>query len=190
MVSNISAEMLLSFINYHGKKKVSMEEMFKNLSLEMGGDGSKITKSQLDAYIKKAESGSIKISKAKLKALKKLQANWDQISKGKDSVTYSDLKDFPVLLANAVIGDFEDPDKEDKKDKSDNSDEYKLNINDYLKKAFDISDANEITKSELESHLQSLLADSSNDEANSDLVDLFTNLIASYQPNTTVETDV
>ena len=184
MVIGVSAEMILGFVKFHGKRKVTLAEMFKSLSLEMGGDGTKITKKQLDSYIQKAENGSIKISKTKLKALKKLQENWGKISKDGQNITFADLKDMPMLLVNAVTGDFEDPDKEKKVDNSD-----KFNLQDYLKTVLNLSKDEEITQSDLEAHLKSLLSESSNDGTNADLVDAVTNLIASFSTPTTVEAE-
>lgn len=187
MVSNVSAGMILGFINYHGKRKVTLEEMFKRLSLEMGGDGTKITKKQLDDYINKAESGLINVSDAKLKALKKMQGSWDKLSKDGENITFDDLKKFPMLLMDITISEFEESDKDKKQDDSDNS---KFNIKNYLKEVFNQSDSNEITKSDLESYLKSLLSESSADEENSDLVDALTNLIALSPTFTTIETEV
>lgn len=175
MVNNISAGLILGYVNIIGKKKVSLEEMFKSLSLEMGGDGNTITKKQLDTYIAKAESGAIKVSNAKLKALKKLQEKWDDISKGKDSISFSDLKDFSMLLVNIVVGGFQDSEEEDSS---------KSDLKEYAKQTLGISDDTS-DKSDLEAHLKSLLADHSNDDSNSDLVDLLTNLIAVHESNAT-----
>lgn len=189
MVSNVSAEMILGFIKYHGKKKVTLEEMFKSLSLEMGGDGKTITKKQLDEYVRKAEAGLINISKTKLQALKKMQENWDNISKDGNNLTFADFKGFPTLLVDAAVGDFEDSDKDKKKDTFDNTENskiYKFNIDD-LKQAMGVSENNEITKSDVESYLQSVLSVSSDDDSSSDLVDSLTNLIANFSVNTTVE---
>lgn len=188
MISNISAEMILGFIKYHGKKKVTLAEMFKSLSLEMGGDGKTITKKQLDDYIRKAETGIIKVSKSRLKALKKMQANWDKLSKDGNSINFADLKDFPMLLVNATVGDFEDSDNESK-EKTDDLDKYKLDIND-LKKIIGVAENSEITKSDVESYLQSILSEPSNDDSNSDLVDSLTNFVANFSINTTIETEV
>lgn len=185
MVSNISAGMILGHILTHGKHKVTLEEMFKRLSFEMGGDGKTITKKQLDEYVSKAESGNIKISKAKLKALKQLQAKWDDISKGKDSISFSDMKGFPLMLVSIYVSGFEDSEDEDKKDSK--KDDFK----EYVKLALEIND-NSLDKSALESKLKSLLADKSNDDSNGDLIDTLTNLIAASdaKANTTVEKQV
>jgi len=186
MVSGVSAEMILAFTKYHGKKKATLEEMFKSLSLEMGGDGKTITKNELNSYIQKAENGTIEINATKLKALKKMQENWDNISKDGENITFADLKDMPMLLFNAAVGDLNDSDKNKKSnDAEDTGEADKFNLQNYLKTALNISDNQEITKSDLESHLKSVLSDSSNDA--SGIVDTLTNVIASYSSTTTIE---
>lgn len=184
MVSNISSGMILGYIVSHGKRKVTLEDMFKRLSVEMGGDGSAITKKQLDTYINKAESGKIKLSSSELKALKQLQAKWNDIAKGKDTISFSDMKDFLVLLMNIFIGSFQNSDN---KDDSDSSNDFK----EYLKKTLGISDNNP-SKSDLEAKLKSLLSDKSNDDSNGDLVDTLTNMIAAHDSNanTTISEEV
>lgn len=184
MVAGVSAEMILAFKKFSGKKKATLQEMFKSLSLEMGGDGKTIKKDQLSAYIRKAESGAVKISPSRLRALKKMLENWDKISKDGENITFADLKDMPMLLFNAAVGDLSDSDKKKKSDNEDKSD--KFDLEEYLKTALNLSDGEEITKSDLESHLKSLLSDTS-EEANTDLIDVLTNLIAA--PVTTVETE-
>lgn len=182
MVSSISAGMILAFTKFHGKKKPTMEEMFKSLSLEMGGDGKTITKSQLDSYIQKAENGTIEVNPTRLKALKKMQKDWDNISKDGETITFADLKSMPMLLFNAVVGDFSDSDNNKKTDEDD-----KFDIKNYLKTALNLSEDDEVKKSDLESHLKTLLSETSED--NTDLIDTITNLIASYSSTTTVETE-
>lgn len=187
MVVGVSAEMILAFVKYHGKKKVSLQEMFKSLSLEMGGDGKTIKKDQLSSYIKKAESGAVKLSPSRLKALKKMLENWDKISKDGENITFADLKDMPMLLFNAAVGDdFSDSDKKKKTDKFDNTD--KFDLKEYLKTALNISDDNEINKSDLESHLKTLLSDTSNETPGelSDLIDNMVNILASLDTASTI----
>lgn len=186
MVSNVSSGMILAYENYHGKKKVTLAEMFKRLSLEMGGDGTKITKKQLDDYIKKAESGLVSISKSKLKALKKMQEHWDNISSDGENITFDDIKNFPMLLIDIAVGDFEESDKEKKQNELSDLEDSKFDIKTYLKTALNKSDDSEITKSDLEAQLQTLLSESSNDETSSELVDSLTNLIASFNSVSTI----
>lgn len=179
MVNGVSAEMILAFAKFHGKKKATLSEMFKSLSLEMGGDGKTITKEQLSSYVRKAENGTIKINKTRLEALKKMLDNWDNISKDGKNITFADLKGMPMLLFNAVVGDLNDSDKEKKSDESD-----KFDIKDYLKTVLNIAEDEEFTQADLESHLKSLLSDTSDE--NSDLIDNMVNVLASYETAPTV----
>ena len=76
------------------KKPPSAEDMFNKLTQDVGGDGKTITKDQLESSIKKLESDSSTSSadKHKLGFLKQLNANFDKISNGSDSITSDDLK--------------------------------------------------------------------------------------------------
>lgn len=179
MVIGVSAEMILAFVKYNGKKKMSMEEMFKSLSLEMGGDGKTITKNQLSSYIRKAENGTVKINATRLKALKNMLKNWDNISTDGKNITFGDLKNLPMLLFNAAVGDFDDSKKTKDDEESD-----KFDIKEYLKTALNLSEDDEITKSDLEAHLKSLLSETSDE--NSDLIDNMVNTLASYESASTI----
>jgi len=106
MIWNISSSFIQAFEMVKSGKKITPEEMFKRLSIMMGGDGESITKKQLDNYIAEAEKGDVKTNKSGLTALKVMQQNWDQISGGKDSITVGDLKDYTTLLAMAFAGSF------------------------------------------------------------------------------------
>lgn len=182
MISGVSAEMILAFKKFSGKKKATLQDMFKSLSFEMGGDGNTITKEQLSSYVRNAQNGTIKLNPTRLKALKKILENWDNISKDGKSITYTDLQSMPMLLFNAAVGDLENSDKKKKTDDEDKSE--KFDIEKYLKEALNIPEDREIKKSDLESHLKTLLSDTS-EEINTDLTDALTNLIAA--PMTTVE---
>lgn len=183
MVVGVSAEMILAFKKFSGQKKATLQDMFKSLSVEMGGDGKTITKSQLSTYIQKAESGTTKLSPTRLQALKKMLANWDNISKDGESITFSDMQSMPMLLFDAAVGDFNNPDKTKKSDDEQESD--KFDVQEYLKNALNIPEDGEIKKSDIESHLKSVLSDSSNDATG--IVDTLTNVIATYNSTTTVE---
>lgn len=180
MVNGISSELLLSFVNFHGKTKLSPKEMFKHLSLEMGGDGTKITKDQLDNYIKKAKSGAIKISAKKLRALEQLQNNWDTISGKKDSITEGDLEKYIGILLDATAGGPESSEDSD----TDNSELIKLALNFYNTEGSSNLNAKSL--------LKSLLAGSTdeNDDKNANLIDALTNSIAKSDANSTVEKEV
>lgn len=185
MVSGVSAEMILAFKKFSGKKKATLQEMFKSLSVEMGGDGNSITKSQLSSYIQKAESGAAKISPTRLQALKKMLANWDNISQDGDNVTFADMQKMPMLLFDAAVGDFNDSDKTNKTDETESE---KFDIEAYLKDALNIPDEQKITKPDIESHLRTLLADTSADTPpeTSNLIDSVVNVLANFDNAPTV----
>lgn len=185
MVYNISATFLESYVNYFSNKKVSLAEMFKRLSLEMGGDGNTITKDQLDNYIKKAEGGSIEISHQKLSALKQMQRNWDTISKGDGSIDFGDMQEYKVLLILASIGSFELIKTAD--DNSDNAD----SVNSLIK-ALGLSNVHElkdVKDSDLNAHLKNLLADDSNDDSNANTIAMITNIIATSKTLPSIEAE-
>lgn len=72
---------------------LSASDLFSKLTNDLGGDGKTITKSELESYIKKVESdNSGSEDKRKLGLLKQLDANWDKISGGSDSITESQLE--------------------------------------------------------------------------------------------------
>ena len=173
-IQNISAGFIESYINFHGKKKMTPAEMFKRLSLEMGGDGNTITKDQLNNYIDKADSGSIKVGEPKLTALKMIQKNWDTISGGKDNITLGDMKDYTSLLAMAMV------DTSQTVDDSENSDDQSTDNTKIADKA---------TIEELITALKSALSDITKDEFNSDLVAKLTNQIADNNPTSTIQVE-
>lgn len=193
MVSSVSSGMILGYIQTHQKHKVTLEEMFKHLSVEMGGDGKTISKKQLDDYIKKAQSGEIKISNAHLSALKQLQAKWNDIAKGKDSISFANMKNFALLLMNLYVSGFQEP--EDEKSKEDSKNDVDETIEKEVLQLHDKSSSQSgqsVNESGLKMQLQKVLADKSNDDSNPDLVDKLTNIIAKQQSssNTTVEIEV
>ncbi len=185
MVVGVSAEMILAFKKFSGKKKATLKDMFKSLSFEMGGDGNSITKEQLSSYVRNAQNGTIKLNPARLKALKKILDNWDKISKDGKSITYADLQSMPMLLFNAAVGDLTDS-KKDKKEDEDESE--KFDIEKYLKDALNITEDEEITKTDIEAHLKTLLANTSADTPpeTTNLIDSMVNILASFDNAPTV----
>lgn len=171
-ISNINPGFLQSYVNFHSKTKLTIEEMFKHLSIEMGGDGKTITKSQLDDYIEKAESHSVKISKQKLSALKQIQKNWDTISKGEDSISAGNMEGCETLLAAAIADGFETIEVSDAANNA-VSEIYK-----YLLENLGISDLKDASDSDLNSYLQTLLSEDSDDDAIGDAIDSLINLMA------------
>lgn len=152
---------------------MTLDEMFKRLSLEVGGDGKTITKKQLDDYIAKANNGSIDVSKAKLKALTTIQKHWDEISGNKDSITAGDMEKYKIFLMQAFTGDFEKTETPIDKQSA------KKNLYEYLAEVLNAKDEG-ISKDDLSSYLQSLISESSDETDNSDEIALITNVIADF----------
>lgn len=174
-IQNISAGFIETFANIKGKKKLTPDEMFKKLSLEMGGDGKTITKKQLNDYIKSASSGKIKIGEPKLTALKMMQKNWDTISNGKDSITLDDLKNYTTLLGMAMVDTSEPDDDSDTTDKENDKDK---------KSAIDKATLEELTNA-----LKKALSETTKDEFNTDLIAELTNKIADNTPASTIQVE-
>lgn len=186
-IYNISAGFLQICENYLGKKKLSSEDIFKRLSYEMGGDGKTITKKQLDDYIDKAEKGSVNVDSGKLKALKKIQNNWDNIAKGKDSITYDDMKGHEALLFATVIGTFTKTDIDDEQQSKIVDEVY-----DILKSYYKVSDNAELKKEDLVKYLNNIISKSSeeDDDTNSEIVGTLVNMISSFDQEKTVDVEI
>lgn len=185
-INGISANLLKYYVTFQSKKDMTLEDMFRMLSFEMGGDGSSITKDQLDSYIDKAEAGDIDVSKSKLRTLKTIQNNWDTISGGDDSISFEDMKKYAILLLGAMVDGGSSEDSE--------AEASDAEINSYLltKRALEISDDDEDRASKLSSILKETLSGitDENDDANADLIASLTNLIAKSYSQPTIEKDV
>lgn len=181
-ICNITPGFLLSYVNVFSKPDIKPEDIFKQLSLEMGGDGNTITKSQLDNYISKAESGDISITKQKLHALKQIQKNWDTISNGEDSIDYSDMDKYKTLLFATLGGGFEVSDDTDIK-------ENPVDLCNLLKLNLGISDLDKATHAELNNHLKTLLSKDSSDDEIGDTIDSLINLMASRSNESSVSVE-
>ncbi len=171
IIYGISSNFLQAYVNLQSKEKLTPEEMFRRLSLEMGGDGEKITKDQLDKYIKKIEAGKVKASKEKIYALTYMQKNWDEISGGKDAITLADMEKYSTILALAMTSTFETEEIEIK-------DEDKKTPYEMLLENMEISDFAEATAVELNKYLKTLIAADSDDDTIADAIDAIINIIA------------
>lgn len=188
-IYNVSPNFLLIYQKYARKDKLNLEEVFKDLSYELGGDGKTINKKNLDEYIDKADQGLQKVDKNKLKALKDIQKHWDEISDGKDSITYDDIKDHAVLLMQTLMGDFTETEIPESEQSINDA------IYDYLVDYLDLDNKDEIKQSDLEKYLNDLVANSAEEDgtesySNSELIGALTNMIATYSPTSTVEKEV
>lgn len=185
-INNISSDLLQSYVSYQAKSELKPREMFQMLSLELGGDSETITKSQLDEYISSAKDGSISISNKEYAALTTLQDNWDTISNGGDSITYSDMKNYSNILVSAVTGGIS---LSDNPGSLSNSSEIK-DVNAYLiehaLKGIDKTDSSGAT-----SLLQTLLTGTTdkNDDANANLIGSLINFIANFESASTIDVE-
>jgi|GEM_PF-4133792 len=85
-----------------GITRKSPEDMFKQLSKDAGGDGTSITKDQLQAYVTK-----LKEEGKDAKPLDDILSNFDEISNGSDSITASDID---TAMKNGTLKAPEKPD--------------------------------------------------------------------------------
>lgn len=184
VIYNITPGFLQAYVTYQSKKDISMEEIFKRLSYEMGGDGKSITKKELDNYIKNYEASTKGHHSPKLSALKIIQKNWDTISHGKDSITFEDMKDYSTLLAAIFAGDFTATEVDDSTDSAIDA------VLDYLADYLGLSSKDDLKKSDLTSYLNELITNSSEEnDVDGELIGALTNAIATFDTNTTVETE-
>lgn len=189
-ISGLSSGLMRSYINFQSKEKISSRELFQMLSLELGGDSEKITKKQLDSYLEEAEDGLLEVSTGELSSLKTLQRNWDTISSGKDSITFSDMENYSGLLISMVIGSGQE-NSEQEKDYS--MYDYQENVDNYIiAHTLGIPDLADASESDLSSYLKELLSgsDSSDDDSNANLIDTLTNMIAMFSSKSTLSLDV
>lgn len=183
-IYNINPGFLQTYMTYQGRDKLDMEEVFKRLSFEMGGDGKTISKSQLDNYINNAESNGRNVGNTKLGALKFIQKNWDTIAKGEDVITYDNLKDSQNLLAATLTSDFTETEVDEAETSLTDA------IYDYLTDYLGLSSKNDVTKTDLTSYLNELISEQSGDsDANNELIGALTNMIDSSSYPSTIEAD-
>ena len=176
MVYHIGSGLITSFINIQSNPKMTPEEMFKRLSIQMGGDGESITKDQLNKYIKKGESNPANHHKVKMAALKDLQQNWDTISHKKDSITFGDISEYEALLALASADDFE---SSTESEISTPPQKNKGNLHTYIEEAA-AANGKGVSKNDLNERLKALLSDDLSEVDNTEEIATITNLIADF----------
>lgn len=185
-IVGFGANLLKVYYSCQERGVMSMEEMFKSLSLSLGGDGEKITKKDLDKYIENADKGLVDVGKTKLRALKMIQKNWGTISQDKDYITLSDMKDYSFLLIMAVYGDTSASDPSNELTTEDEQKDTAI-IEDLMKNTKDCTPSEVCDK--LANLLKDLLngTDDTSDEENANLIAAVTNLIADSSQTYTVE---
>lgn len=166
-------------------------QIFEKLSTDLGGDGKSITKDQLDNYVKKAESGSISIPDEELDALSNLQDEWDNISEGSDSISYSDMsasgnKDILTSMVPETKNGSTNNLKQAVAD-------YQDSINNFIKEsALSFSANNSSSGTNLySSMLKTLLTGTTdeNDDSNTEKIATLINKLAESEKTSTIETE-
>jgi len=159
------------------RKAPSADDMFKKLTQDVGGDGKTVTKDQLESYIKNLESDSSSdTDKGKLGFLKQLDANFDKISSGSDSITATDLKKGMSSLKPPSGGakGANGPDNTKSTSSSSSS-----------------SNSSELTKDQLQNYLNELKAmDAADSDIAAKIQKAITNYGQSSSSNTLTEADI
>lgn len=183
-INGISSNLIQSYVTIKSKPDLTLEDMFRMLSFSLGGDGTSITKEQLDDYIDKADSGDLKVDSSRLKALKTMQKNWKTIAGDDDSLSFGDMKAFPMLLISAMFGGISSG--SDSKTTDSEVGSY------LLENILENPEKDEDKTAKLSALLNKALSGNSdeNDDKNADLVATLTNLLAKSSSNTTIEAEV
>ncbi|MDD3236564.1 MAG: hypothetical protein PHV37_00525 [Candidatus Gastranaerophilales bacterium] len=104
MVYALNSGLIISYTNLvSSKTKMTSKQLFAMFSLSIGGDGTSITKSQLSSFIKEADDGLVKVGKTRLKNLKTLEKDWDDLFNKKDSISQEDFNKLTPLFLSAMI---------------------------------------------------------------------------------------
>lgn len=198
-MSNINAvgstSLTASYLDSTSNAKVDPKKVFQELSIDMGGDGKEITKKQLDSYITKAKAAKAGkedtsgISDNELKGLETMQKNWDKISKGSDSITYSNMSS---AANKSILTSMDTADKTTTIDKSAEAKEFTKTLNDYIVNSALNTNTNTSSSNNAQSILKTLLTGTTdeNDDSNAELIAKLTNIIAeSKKAKSTVETE-
>lgn len=89
--SKKATSLLSDYLQNTPEENVDSRTIFKNLSFDVGGNGSTVTKDGLASYISEAQKGTVSTSDNQLSSLKTLYNNWNEISGGDDSINYGDV---------------------------------------------------------------------------------------------------
>lgn len=175
------------YISSTSTSQLDAKTLFKKLSIDVGSDGKNITEDQLNSYISKAQSGKVSVSSDELNALKDIQKNWDTLSNGSSSITYSDMAGNTDMLTSMAGTTATTSSTSALNLTQSSTDEvYSYLINSALS-----SGSSNNTGSNLSSMLKTLLTGTTdeNDDANAELVAQLTNLIAESKTKSTISTE-
>src|SRR5574344_251615 len=181
-INTLGSGIIKSYLNYAKLSSVSTEDAFRAISLQVGGDGSKIDKETLDSFIANADEDT-----ADLSQLKTLQKNWYKISSGDEEISAKNVtsnKEYSNLFFSALtskiskdVSSFTTTSTSSETSSSTTDKIYSFLID----SAINCNSSSTSTKYDLlNSILNSLLSSDSTDD-NSDAIDTVVNLIAAMQ---------
>lgn len=191
---------LADYLDSTSNSNLDSKEIFKKLSIDVGGDGKTITEDQLNNYIKKTEDAKAAysaqktdedtsgISDTELEGLKTLQKNWDKISNGGDKITYANIS--ASGYKDTLTGmDEADTSSVDVESLQEDYNQSLQDINDYLmSSALKTSTS---SSSGAKSLLNTLLTGTTdeNDDSNADMIAKLVNLLEDFKSTSTIETE-
>ena len=208
MVRGIGTNLLLGYINYASKNS-SSEDLFRQFSTSIGGDGNTISKNNLDSYIQSAENGTVKASSTKIDAMKNLSDNWENFFGDSKSVSIDEFQEKIGVFASVLLADSKEEVKETAKTAIEDTkkireaeaekkaeaqkkiqeqqkelEEQKKQIQEFYNELSTKVEAAKdgITKNDLTNYLNKLLdkADAKSNTTNSDEIDFISNLIGDF----------
>ncbi len=114
MISTITSGTMLNMYKYGSPtKQIDQKQVFANVSIMVGGDGSSISKAQLKSYIDKASNGMVKVSRQQLQAMKSMYSQWDNtFGKDRDTISFEDFNKAAHLFYQIAMTSNEEDENE------------------------------------------------------------------------------
>jgi hypothetical protein len=179
IINTLSLDLIQAYAKYQNLSSMKTDDLFKAVSLQVGGDGKSIEKETLDNYIKSASSDTADLSELKL-----IQRNWYELSKGEETITSENMtdKNSTKLLFSAVTSNVSSAIR--KAASVVNSPETSLSSSDKIY-SYLVDSAAKSSKGTsssqydlLISYLSELLSCNSDENSNSDSIDAVINMLA------------
>lgn len=183
------SNLLAGYLNSTSNSDLDAKNIFKKLSIDTGGGGKEINKEQLDSYIENIKTAKAQkvdnsgVSTEELNGLTKLQKDWDKISLGSDSITYSNISASGNKETLLAMDTADKPKVDIKKLKESETDINAYLVDSALK--FSADDNGKSAKSLLNTLLTGTTDE--NDDSNADLIGKLVNIIEDYKKMSTIE---
>ena len=179
IINTLSLDLIQAYVKYQNLSSMKPDDLFKAVSLQVGGDGKSIDRETLNNYMKSASSNTADLSQLRL-----IQKNWYQISNGEEKITAENMSDknSTKLLFSAVTSNVSAAIQ--KATSVVNSPETSLSSSDRIYSYLVDSAAKGINATSssqydlLISYLGELLSCNSDENSNSDSIDAVINMLA------------